>query len=78
MIEWNAPGTGMWQLETTHVRGAQPMVFQERAIRGFGDGFATSARAYGLPIDHVEVRFVNDHCYGRMVRSGLLRRSRAR
>jgi hypothetical protein len=60
----------MWQLETTHVRRAQPRVFQERAIRGFGDGFATPGRAYGLPIDHVEVRFVNDHCYGRMVPVG--------
>lgn len=60
----------MWQLETTHVRGAQPRVFQQRAIRGFGDGFAEPAREYGLPIDHVEVRFVNDHCYGRMVPVG--------
>lgn len=60
----------MWQLETTHVRGAQPRIFQERAIHGFGDGFAGPARRYGLPIDHVEVRFVNDHCYGRMVPVG--------
>jgi pyruvate,water dikinase len=60
----------MWQLETTHVRGAQPRVFQERAIRGFGDGFAGAARRYGLPIERVEVRFVNDHCYGRMVPVG--------
>jgi phosphohistidine swiveling domain-containing protein len=70
VIEWTAPAGGMWQLETTHVRGAQPRVFQERAIRGFGDGFAGPAREYGLPIDHVEVRFVNDHCYGRMVPVG--------
>ena len=47
MIEWQAPGGGMWQLETTHVRGAQPRVFQERAIRGFGDGFAGPARRTG-------------------------------
>ena len=70
MIEWKAPGDGSWQLETTHVRGAQPRVFQERAIRGFGNGFAAPARAYGLPIDHIEVCFVNDHCYGRMVPVG--------
>lgn len=70
MSEWAAPGGGMWQLETTHVRGAQPRVFQERAIRGFGDGFAGPARQYGLPIDHIEVRFVNDHCYGRMIPVG--------
>lgn len=70
MIEWNAPGGGLWQLESTHVRGVQPRVFQERAVRGFGDGLARPARRYGLPIDHIEVRFVNGHCYGRMVPVG--------
>jgi pyruvate,water dikinase len=52
------------------MRGAQPRIVQQRAVRGFGDGFATPARTYGLPIDHVEVSFVNDHCYGRIVPVG--------
>lgn len=70
MISWDAPAAGTWQLDTTHLRGAQPRIVQQRAMKGFGDGFATPARAYGLPIDHVEVRFVNDHCYGRIVPVG--------
>lgn len=65
-IVWAAPGGGLWELEAMHVRGGQPRVFQERSPRAFREGFATAAARYGLPIDHLEVRFVNDHCYARM------------
>jgi pyruvate,water dikinase len=65
-VEWTAPGGGLWELESMHVRGGQPRVFQELAPRAFRDGFAGAAARYGLPIDHLEVRFVNDHCYARM------------
>lgn len=69
-IEWTAPGGGMWELETAHVRGAQPRMFQELATTGFGTGFRTVAKAYGLPISHIQLGWVNDHCYGRMVPVG--------
>jgi pyruvate,water dikinase len=46
--------------------GALPRLFQERAPSAFRRGFQPSAQRYGLPIDHLEVRFVNDHCYARM------------
>jgi pyruvate,water dikinase len=65
-IEWKAPAGGLWELETMHVRGGQPRVFQDRAPRAFRDGFAAASARYGLPIDHLDVRFVNDHCYARM------------
>jgi pyruvate,water dikinase len=65
-IEWAPPGGGLWELETTHVRGGQPRLFQERAPRAFRSGFSQAAVRYGLPIDHLEIRFVNDHCYARM------------
>ena len=65
-IEWSAPAGGLWELETLHVRGGQPLIFQQRAPRAFRDGFADAAARYGLPIDHLDVRFVNDHCYARM------------
>lgn len=65
-IEWRAPGGGLWELETLHVQGGQPQVFQDRAPRAFREGFAAAAVRYGLPIDHLEIRFVNDHCYARM------------
>ena len=65
-IEWIAPGGGLWELETLHVRGGQSRIFQHRAPRAFRNGFAGAAARYGLPIDHLDVRFVNDHCYARM------------
>lgn len=65
-VEWKAPGGGLWELETTHVRGAQPRVFQERATRAFRDPFKETAARYGLPISCIEARFVNDHCYARV------------
>ena len=39
-IEWTAPAGGFWELETLHVRGGQPRIFQHRAPRAFRDGFA--------------------------------------
>src|SRR5687768_5107401 len=65
-IEWQAPAGGLWELESTHVQGGQPRVFQELAPRAFRDRFRETAARYGLPVDYVEVRFVNDHCYARM------------
>jgi rifampicin phosphotransferase len=65
-VEWEAPAAGLWTLETTHLRGAQPRVFQERAARAFRDPFRVTAERYGLPIDCIELRFVNDHCYARV------------
>ena len=65
-IEWKAPGGGLWELERTHVQGGQPRIFQERSPRAFRDKFRETSARYGLPVDYVELRFVNDHCYGRM------------
>lgn len=65
-VEWKAPGGGLWELETTHLRGAQPRVFQERATRAFRGPFMVTAARYGLPIACIELRFVNDHCYARV------------
>lgn len=65
-IEWKAPAGGLWELETTHLRGGQPRVFQERAPAAFRDPFMTTAARYGLPISCIEIRFVNDHCYARV------------
>lgn len=65
-VEWTAPAGGLWELETTHLRGGQPRVFQERAPAAFRDPFMVTAARYGLPISCIEVRFVNDHCYARV------------
>lgn len=69
-IEWTAPGGGMWQQDAIHLRGAQPRMFQDLATTGFGNGFRVVAAEYGLPISHIQLAWVNDHCYGRMVPIG--------
>jgi pyruvate,water dikinase len=65
-ITWQPPSGGMWDLETVHVQGGQPRIFQERAPRAFKAGFQSAGARYGLPIDYLDMRFVNDHCYVRM------------
>lgn len=65
-ITWTAPGGGQWELETLHMAGALPRMFQERVPIAGRAGFQGAAARYGLPIDYLDMRFVNDHCYGRM------------
>lgn len=63
---WDPPGGGRWQLDEVHVKGWLPPVFQERAPDAFKAGFQASGARYGLPIDYLDMRFVNNHCYVRM------------
>ena len=65
-ITWEPPGGGQWQLETVHVPGGQPLLFQELASAGFKQGLQAMGKRYGIPIDYLDLRWVNDHCYARM------------
>ena len=65
-ITWEAPAGGLWALDTLHLPGAVPRLFQERTPEAMERGFRPASRRYGLPIDYLEFRFVNDHCYARM------------
>lgn len=69
-LTWTPPGGGMWQQDSIHLRGAQPRMFQDLATSGFGKGFKGVAAEYGLPVSHIQLGWVNDHCYGRMVAVG--------
>ena len=77
--EFKAPGPGSWELEQTHfakpaTRYASTLVAEPLA-RGFGEG----TKRYGLLLDTLRMRFVNDFCYAKFVagrRAG--QRSRAR
>ncbi len=69
-IEFKAPGPGSWELEQTHfakpaTRYASTMVSDPLA-RGFGEG----TKRYGLLLDTLRMRFVNDFCYGKFVPVG--------
>ena len=68
--EYKAPGPGSWELEQTHY--AKPATRYSSAIvsdplaRGFGEG----TKRYGLLLDTLRMRFVNDFCYGKFVPVG--------
>jgi len=68
--EFKAPGPGAWELEQTHF--SRPATRYAGAIisdplaRGFGEG----TRRYGLLLDTLRMRFVNDFCYGKFVPVG--------
>ena len=69
-IEFKAPGPGSWELEQTHfakpaTRYASTIVSDPLA-RGFGEG----TKRYGLFLDTLRMRFVNDFCYGKFVPVG--------
>ena len=65
-ITWEAPAGGQWELDAQHVPGAVPRLFQERGPAAVRVGFQEAAKRYGLPIDYIDFRFVNDHCYARL------------
>lgn len=62
-VTWSPPGPGSWELETVHLRGAQPLAFQRLLGTAFALGSRDLGERYGLPIDAMVVRFVNHHCY---------------
>jgi phosphohistidine swiveling domain-containing protein len=73
-IEFKAPGPGSWELEQTHfgkpaTRYASTMVsdpVSDPFSRGFGEG----TKRYGLLLDTLRMRFVNDFAYSKFVPVG--------
>jgi rifampicin phosphotransferase len=68
--EFKAPGPGTWELEQTHFgRPATRYVAGvagEPLSRGFGEG----TKRYGLLLDTMRLRFVNDFCYAKFIPVG--------
>ena len=69
-VEFRPPGPGSWELEQTHfsrpaTRYMSTLVAEPLA-RGFGEG----TRRYGLLLDTLRMRFVNDFCYGKFAAVG--------
>jgi pyruvate,water dikinase len=69
-LEFKAPGPGSWELEQTHfVRPAtryMSALVSDPLARGFREG----TTRYGLLLDTLRLRFVNDFCYGKFVAVG--------
>jgi len=69
-IEFKAPGPGSWELEQTHF--ARPATRYAGAVVGapLARGFAEGTARYGLLLDTLQMRFVNDFAYGKLVPVG--------
>ena len=57
------PGPGAWELETSHYTRPMSRFAQQPVIDGFGVGFAASTARYGVMLDRMEPRFVNDFAF---------------
>ena len=69
-IEFKAPGPGSWELEQTHfgkpATRYTATLISDPSARGFGEG----TRRYGLLLDTIRFRFVNDFAYVKFVGVG--------
>lgn len=69
-VEFKAPGPGSWELEQTHF--ARPASRYAAAIvaQPLARGFAEGTKRYGLLLDTLHMRFVNDFCYAKFAPVG--------
>jgi pyruvate,water dikinase len=63
-LKWDAPGPGGWKWDSAHVAGPTSPAVQELLPSSMAAGFQVFTAAYGLPISHIEVRYVNGYAYG--------------
>jgi pyruvate,water dikinase len=61
--EFKAPGPGVWELETAHNPRPVSRFSQQPIVAGFGAGFSASTARYGVMLDRMEPRFVNDFTF---------------
>jgi phosphohistidine swiveling domain-containing protein len=60
---WEAPGKGVWELETTHASRGWTLFTQEPFEYGFVKGFKHGTARYGLTLDHLAPGVVNGFMY---------------
>jgi pyruvate,water dikinase len=69
-IEFKAPGPGAWELEQTHFAKPATRYVSSLLSDPLAKGFAEGTRRYGLLLDTLRMRFVNDFCYAKFVAVG--------
>jgi pyruvate,water dikinase len=60
---WAPPGKGPWEIEATHMTRPLTRFMQPMFITGIKRGFIEGTARYGLLLDHIEHRPVNDFMY---------------
>lgn len=69
-IEFKAPGPGSWELEQTHFGRPATRYMSTVVAEPLSRGFADGTKRYGLLLDTLRMRFVNDFCYSKFVPVG--------
>lgn len=67
---WEPPGKGAWEIEATHMPRALTRFLQKPFCDGMRRGFQEGTARYGLLLDHLEQRPVNDFIYVQPVAFG--------
>lgn len=60
---FHPPGPGAWELETTHFSRPVSRFIQKPYEEGFGRGFSSSTARFGVMLERMEPRFVNDFAF---------------
>src|SRR5262245_4439570 len=63
-VEFKAPGPGVWELEQTHFGRPATRYISEAFPDSLERGFAEGTKRYGLLLDTLRMRPVNDFIYG--------------
>lgn len=63
-VLWEKPGPGAWSLDRAHTVGPVSPILQAVFPSAMADGFRSFTGRYGLPISHIDVRYVNGLPYG--------------
>ncbi len=70
-LRWDKPGPGAWRLDSAHNLGPLTRIMQDIFPTAMADGFRSCTGRYGLPISHIDVRYVNGFAYGSVRIAGI-------
>ena len=73
-LTWDAPGPGTWQWDASHAPRPVGAALQELFPGAMAAGFQAFTPEYGLPISHIEIRYVNGYPYGAVQMGNLAER----
>ena len=62
-LAWDPPDPGEWEFDSSHQSEPMTATARELAPPAFKAGFQAAFALFGLPLSHVEMRFVNGYGY---------------